>query len=320
MKIEKFWLEDPCILINSFRLIPTKDMSLDAKLNAMTRLTLVATGVAWAAGTQKWQLILAAGLVIVITIKLLNSRNGSIMGQTSSTCPGIVPCDNPSVRHTTRVEDILGSSYGVGPGLNMQGRGYNSPSNGHVDPYVKDGELVFPGGNTPEERMQRLGGQASSDLIGNGGLVEPRFNAPGFYRKLSEPYCPYGAESCQFNERALQVGDTSVSYPGNEYMCLNPYGDEGRGCPPYAQEGRPDLYKQQYDYPLTPIGYTEMESPPSFKSEYENNMKTLASCKLLADSRYQQDQSQFRNDMIRNFSSRKVRETRKLPLNIVPSL
>jgi hypothetical protein len=300
MTSEKFWLDDPCILIRSLQLVPVKGMSLNAKLNAMTRLTLVATGVAWAAGTPKWELILAAGLVIVIVIKLLNSRN--VMGQVSSTCPGVTPCDNPSVRHTTRIEDVLGMSYG--PGVNGQGMGHNSPQVGQDFGGYTSG---IPGD------------QASSDLRGNGGLVEPRFNAPGFYRKLSEPYCPYGATSCQFNERALQTGDTSASYPANEYVCGNPYGDQGRGCS-VDQEGRPDLYKSQYDYPLTPISYTEFEQAPSFKSEYENNMKSLASCKLYADSKYAQDQSQFRNDMVRGLVERKNREVRKLPLNIVPAL
>jgi hypothetical protein len=326
MKPEKFWLDDPCILLNSFRLIPTKDMDLNSRLNAMMRLTLVGTGVAWAVGTPKWQLVLVAGVVIVIAIKLLSSRNRT-MGQASSTCPGVVPCDNPSVRHTTRIEDVLGNvtrgvvspsmgnPYGVGPGVNGRGTGHNETQTGTFREYNPQvGQDFGPyTGNFP-------GDQATSDLIGNGGLVEPRFNAPGFYRKLSEPYCPYGAESCQFNERALQVGDTSASYPQNEYVCSNPYGDQSQGCPPYGQEGRPDLYKQQHDYPLTPVAYTEFEQPANFKSEYETNMRSLASCKLYADSRYQQDQSQFRNDMIRGLVERKNREVRKLPLNIVPSL
>jgi len=40
---EKFWLNDPRVLIANLRVLPTSEMTNTEKLNALTRLLLVAT-------------------------------------------------------------------------------------------------------------------------------------------------------------------------------------------------------------------------------------------------------------------------------------
>jgi hypothetical protein len=192
-------------------------------------------------------------------------------------------------------------------------------NNNNSNPNNSDNPATLKGPHTPHESVPAWHinneGAPIGSLVTTGGLVEPELNVnDGIYRQLGEPYCPYGADSCQFYQRAQQLGELPSGCPDQEYIQASPY---STGCPP-AQEGRPDLYKQQYTYPLTSIGYTEYQQPANFKTASEYAMRGLTDCKLQADTRYHQDQSQFRNDMIRLRKEKMNNAVRKLPLAMVP--
>lgn len=62
---EKFWIEDPAVLVKNLRFFPTSDMTLDEKLNSLTRLVLIVTAVlVYLKFKYRWIFLLSALLII----------------------------------------------------------------------------------------------------------------------------------------------------------------------------------------------------------------------------------------------------------------
>lgn len=72
---ERFWGFSPLDLFKSLTIVPDKNMSLDAKLNALTRLVILITAGMAVAGFDLWWIFLIAGIGIVFLVKILN-QNG----------------------------------------------------------------------------------------------------------------------------------------------------------------------------------------------------------------------------------------------------
>lgn len=66
MSATKFWLEEPCILITDFVVIPTSSMTKNQKLNALTRLVLIGSAILYAIDYKHWLTFLVASLMIII--------------------------------------------------------------------------------------------------------------------------------------------------------------------------------------------------------------------------------------------------------------
>lgn len=69
MSSEKFWTEDPCILLTNIRLFPLRDMSRDEKLNAITRLSIVGAGVMYFMKYDFWFTFLLIALIAILLMK-----------------------------------------------------------------------------------------------------------------------------------------------------------------------------------------------------------------------------------------------------------
>lgn len=64
-----FWARDPCVLLSPFELVPGVDATRNAKLNALTRLILIATAVLAYLKYQHWLSFLALALLAVVLLK-----------------------------------------------------------------------------------------------------------------------------------------------------------------------------------------------------------------------------------------------------------
>jgi hypothetical protein len=65
----KFWTEDLCSLFTQLTIFPTKDMTKNEKLNALTRLIIVVTAVLYALDYKYWMTFLLVAIVIILLLK-----------------------------------------------------------------------------------------------------------------------------------------------------------------------------------------------------------------------------------------------------------
>ena len=64
--VVKFWVEDPCVLFRTLEVLPTREMTKEQKLNALTRLVvLVALGM-YFLQYDSWFLFLVLGILLLI--------------------------------------------------------------------------------------------------------------------------------------------------------------------------------------------------------------------------------------------------------------
>jgi len=71
---QKFWLDDPKELIKSLNIIPTKDMTKDEKLNALTRLVIIIAVFMVLFDYSHWLTFLLVALLIIIIIKYMDCK------------------------------------------------------------------------------------------------------------------------------------------------------------------------------------------------------------------------------------------------------
>ena len=94
---EKPWFEDFCSLFSSWALLPTTKMSVGERVNSLSRLTLVATGVAWGMGYKKWKYILIVGVTAVVVIYVVSKRKeGFTVPDTITSTPGYYDANFPT--------------------------------------------------------------------------------------------------------------------------------------------------------------------------------------------------------------------------------
>lgn len=72
---EKFWVDDPTALISNFQLLPSKDMSLNEKLNTLTRLAIICSVVMYFMEFEYWLIFLITSILIVVSLKYLSVAN-----------------------------------------------------------------------------------------------------------------------------------------------------------------------------------------------------------------------------------------------------
>lgn len=68
MPSDKFWIDEPCVLFTELSIIPTKDMSRNEKLNALTRLVLLIAAGLWVAKYKQWKAFLLLGILFVVLV------------------------------------------------------------------------------------------------------------------------------------------------------------------------------------------------------------------------------------------------------------
>ncbi|ALX27573.1 putative membrane protein [Golden Marseillevirus] len=105
---EKFWAEDLADLFCSLSIVPTASMSLNAKLNAVTRLVIIVSVIAYFLGYQYWYVFLLVSLALLILFKYTrkeSKKEGFTIPQTNlvgsqivSTIPPVLgeQWENPS--------------------------------------------------------------------------------------------------------------------------------------------------------------------------------------------------------------------------------
>ncbi len=74
---DKFWIENPAVLLSSLDVFPNSDMSEEERLNAITRLIIVISVILLVMGYKEWLIFLIIGIVFVVII-YFNNRNNLI--------------------------------------------------------------------------------------------------------------------------------------------------------------------------------------------------------------------------------------------------
>lgn len=89
----KFWIEEPCALVDSFCLIPTKNMSTQEKLNSLSRLVIVIAIAVFSLSPKIGIQFLVVGLILLIMYNscLYKDNNmNSYLGTTQVNSAGMV--------------------------------------------------------------------------------------------------------------------------------------------------------------------------------------------------------------------------------------
>ena len=73
---ESFWLNDPKALLCNFNIMPTADMSVAQRLNALTRLLLVVTVVLYVLDYEQYLSVLILGLLLIVFLSCNMPREG----------------------------------------------------------------------------------------------------------------------------------------------------------------------------------------------------------------------------------------------------
>ena len=73
---EKFWLDDPCTLFLNIRLFPLPEMSRNAKLNALTRCSLIISGVLYVMQYEWWFTFLILTILTILVLKYAGKGKG----------------------------------------------------------------------------------------------------------------------------------------------------------------------------------------------------------------------------------------------------
>ncbi|ADB04069.1 membrane protein [Marseillevirus marseillevirus] len=126
---EKFWAEDLCDLFCNLSIIPKASMSLDSKLNALTRLVIIISIIAYFLKYQYWYIFLLISLGILILFKYSRKepkKEGFTIPQTNlvgsqivSTIPPVLgeQWENPSPTYNnyTLLADEQGPNCSIPP-------------------------------------------------------------------------------------------------------------------------------------------------------------------------------------------------------------
>ena len=96
---EKFWVEDPCILLTNIRLFPLQSMSQDEKMNALTRLALAISAGLYFMKYEFWFTFLILSILGVVLLKYggIRKDNFTAVADAEKSSP---------VGETTLVEDF----------------------------------------------------------------------------------------------------------------------------------------------------------------------------------------------------------------------
>lgn len=65
---QKFWLNDPCVLLSDFAILPTQEMTKAEKMNALTRLALIVAGCMYFSKYKHWKTFLVCSILLIILL------------------------------------------------------------------------------------------------------------------------------------------------------------------------------------------------------------------------------------------------------------
>lgn len=71
---EKFWLEDPCVLVTNFKLLPGGDDGINVQLNCLTRIIIIVSGILYAMEYKYWLNFLILSLMFTFVIKIASRK------------------------------------------------------------------------------------------------------------------------------------------------------------------------------------------------------------------------------------------------------
>lgn len=107
---EKFWVDDPCVLFVHIKLFPLPDMTKTEKLNCLTRLIIIVSGVLYFMEYKYWFTFLTLSILTILILKYAGSGKGdSKEGFT------IVPTYSNPDYHTTTVAPTFSEEWQVYP-------------------------------------------------------------------------------------------------------------------------------------------------------------------------------------------------------------
>ncbi len=134
---DKFWIDDPCVLIRNFALVPDAKLSLNEKLNALTRIILVVSAIMYAVEYKYWYVFLLVGLLITLAIKVLSEKSFVDMREGFSIPPTYIDGAEP----VTTIPPIHAEEWQVPPPIYDEYTNAPSPE-GKCYEYIEDRPIV----------------------------------------------------------------------------------------------------------------------------------------------------------------------------------
>lgn len=69
MSDQKFWAENPCVLVTDMKVFPTAEMSTNEKLNALTRLAIIVAIIMYFMKYPHWFVFISIALLVIVLLK-----------------------------------------------------------------------------------------------------------------------------------------------------------------------------------------------------------------------------------------------------------
>lgn len=73
MSSTEFWIKEPCVLFSNLAIFPTQEMTKNEKLNALTRLAILATIIMYFMKYEWWFTFLILALLIIVILAYTNN-------------------------------------------------------------------------------------------------------------------------------------------------------------------------------------------------------------------------------------------------------
>lgn len=114
MNKDQFWVEDFCILFEGMKIFPTRNMSTNQKLNALTRLSLVISVIMYLSDYKYWYLFLILAILLLVLLKyggesIKKKFNGKKEGFT------VTPTYMSNDFHQTTVTPLFAEEWHIPP-------------------------------------------------------------------------------------------------------------------------------------------------------------------------------------------------------------
>jgi len=74
---DPFWLDKPEILLSKFEVIPRQTMTNSERLNALTRLLLIITGVMYLMEMENYKVVFVLGIILILVLRSTKCENFS---------------------------------------------------------------------------------------------------------------------------------------------------------------------------------------------------------------------------------------------------
>lgn len=151
---QKFWLDDPAILIKDFTLTMNKDncSDMNLKLNILTRIIFIITIIMYAVEFEYWYFFLGISLLIIFGLKIVSCKSIEVKEHFS-----IPPTYIDGAEPMTTVAPLFAEEWQIPPPI------YNEYTNSPLNPkcnenfdYIEDtpvfGQYIGPNNLFPYQR------------------------------------------------------------------------------------------------------------------------------------------------------------------------